>query len=493
MKKIFAYKVLLILLITSCTDKFEDFNTDKKNPAEASGNSLFTNGQKELADQVNQTSVNQNVFKLWSQHWTETTYTDEANYDVVTRSIPEQVFRYYVRESMKDMNEAARLISEEESTVPDADGLVPVETKQNRLMIIELLNAYAFGQLVDIFGMVPYEEALDIDNVYPKYDDGASIYNDLIARIDNALAGLDPSKGSFGSADLFYGGDVASWIKFGNTLKIKLGITIADVNEASAKSAIESAIGGAFQSSADNCLMPYLSASPNQNPIHREIVLTGRKDYVPANTIVDIMNDLNDPRRSAFFTLHTNGEYVGGIYGYPNSYGSYSHINDGILEATFPGFIMTYTEMLFYLAEAAERGFNVPLSAEEYYNMGIINSILDWGGTQVEADAYLAQPDVAYTTAPDESADGWRQKIGTQSWIANYTKGLEAWTTWRRLDYPVFNVPELVGSVMDIPTRFTFPVEEQTLNPINYEEAATAIGGDELTTKIFWDLYDANE
>jgi hypothetical protein len=239
--------------------------------------------------------------------------------------------------------------------------------------------------------------------------------------------------------------------------------------------------------------MPYLSASPNQNPIHREIVLTGRKDYVAANTIVDVMNDLDDPRRSSFFTLHTNGEYVGGIYGYPNSYGSYSHINDGILAATFPGFMMTYTEMLFYLSEAAARGFTVPQTAEEYYTMGITNSILEWGGSQADVDAYLANPNVAYATAPDASADGWRQKIGTQSWIANYTKGLEAWTTWRRLDYPVFNVAELVTSVMDIPTRFTFPIEEQTLNPANYQEAADAMGGDALTSKIFWDLYDANE
>jgi hypothetical protein len=152
-----------------------------------------------------------------------------------------------------------------------------------------------------------------------------------------------------------------------------------------------------------------------------------------------------------------------------------------------------YTELLFYLAEAAERGFSVPLTAAEYYNMGITNSIIEWGGTQADALLYLAQPSVAYATAPDTSADGWREKLGTQSWIANYTKGLEAWTTWRRLDYPVFNVPENWTSVMDIPTRFTFPIEEQTLNPANYTEAADAVGGDEMTTKIFWDMYDANE
>lgn len=485
MKRIYIIYMLLTAIFVGCTDKFEEFNTDQKNPAVASGNSLFTNGQKELADQVNQTNVNQNIYKLVAQYWTETTYIDESNYDLVTRNIPKQIYRYMIRESLSDLNEAARLI-------PEETGVTEVPTIQNRLAIIELLKAYAFGQLVDVFGMVPYSEALDISNVYPTYDDGAAIYSDLIAKIDAALASLDPNQGSFGSADLFYGGDVASWIKFGNTLKVKLGIALADANPALAKSTVESGVAGAFESSADDCMMPYLSARPNQNPLYEEIVATGRKDYVVANTIVDKMNSLNDPRRAFYFT-EFNGEYVGGEYGYSNSYGNYSHINDAILAPDFHGFMMTYTELLFYLAEAAERGFSVPLTAAEYYNMGITNSIIEWGGTQAEAVIYLAQPSVNYATAPDASADGWREKIGTQSWIANYTKGLEAWTTWRRLDYPVFNVPENWTSVMDIPTRFTFPIEEQTLNPANYTEAADAVGGDEMTTKIFWDMYDANE
>ncbi|PGH38053.1 MAG: SusD/RagB family nutrient-binding outer membrane lipoprotein, partial [Candidatus Nephrothrix sp. EaCA] len=91
------------------------------------------------------------------------------------------------------------------------------------------------------------------------------------------------------------------------------------------------------------------------------------------------------------------------------------------------------------------------------------------------------------------SRDGWREKIGTQSWIANYTKGLEAWTTWRRLDYPVFNVPETKASVEDIPTRLVFPVDEQKINGKNYQAAAAAIGGDLLTTKIFWDVYNVTK
>jgi hypothetical protein len=482
---------MLITFFVSCTDNFEDMNTDKKNPAVVAGNALFSNGQKALVDQVSSTSVNFNIFKLMSQYWTETTYTDEANYDLVNRNIPEQIYREYYREALKDMNEAAMLISEE--TDPEGEA-----TKQNRLAIIEILNAYSYSRLADIFGNIIYTEALNIENVYPAYDDAATVYADLITTLDNAIGQLNESEGSFGGADLIYGGDVSKWIKFANTLKIKIGITIADANASLAQSTIEGALSGAFESSADDALFEYLGAAPNYNPLYADLVASGRTDFVPANTIVDIMNDLDDPRRAFYFTQY-EGEYLGGDYGWPNAYGSFSHIHPSIEAATFPGMLLTFTELQFYLAEAAERGFSVGNSAEYYYNAGITESILGgslsgygWGATQADVDAYLARPDVAYATAPDASADGWRQKIGTQSWIASYTRGLVGYTTWRRLDYPVFNVAELIETTADIPTRFTYPVNEQTLNSERWKAASDAIGGDEKTTKIFWDVNPVN-
>lgn len=486
MKRIYIATTVLTLFLVGCTDKFDDFNTDKKNPAVVQGNWLFTNGEKALADQVTTSSVNQNVFRLWAQYWTETTYTDESNYLILDRDIPGQVYRfYYYQGPLKYWDEASKLISQETDVVGAA-------TKDNRLAIIQLLRAYAYQQLVDIFGMVPYSEALNIDNVYPKYDDGASIYADLLTRIDAALATLANGGDSFGSADLLYQGDVDKWIKFGNSLKIKIAISMADVNSATAKTVIESSAASAFTSSADDCLFPYVPSSPNYNPVYADIVTTGRKDFVPANTLVDKMNTLNDPRRSKYFT-DMDGAYVGGQYGYSNSYANFSHLSPTLLGADFPGTIMTYTEVLFYLSEAAARGYSLPMSAAQYYTAGIRNSIVaDWGGTDAEATTYLAQPNVAYATAPDASADGWREKIGTQAWIANYTNGLSGYTTWRRLDYPVFNVAELISSTAEIPTRFTFPVGEQTLNPQNYTEAAQEVGGDLLTTKIWWDKYNAN-
>jgi hypothetical protein len=277
---------------------------------------------------------------------------------------------------------------------------------------------------------------------------------------------------------------VAEWIKFANSLKIKLGITVADVDPTLARTAIEAAWAGAFTSSADNALFHYLSSTPNNNPLNADLVLSGRDDFVPANTIVDIMNTLNDPRRPFYFTT-INGTYSGGVYGESNPFAQYSHIAPAIEDPAFPGIVMTYDEVLFYLAEAAARGFNVGDTPESYYNKAITESILFWGGTQADATAYLANPAVAYATATGD----WRQKIGTQAWIAFYTRGQEGYTEWRRLDYPVLNIPPAKTSYDQIPKRFTYPVNEQTLNKANYTKASQNIGGDELTTKLFWDIY----
>ena len=138
-------------------------------------------------------------------------------------------------------------------------------------------------------------------------------------------------------------------------------------------------------------------------------------------------------------------------------------------------------ETEFLRAEAAERGFTVAGSAESHYNKAITASILYWGGTQADADAYLAQPAVAYSTA----AGNWKQKIGTQKWIALYNRPYEGWTELRRLDFPVIAAP--VNAKSGFPTRLTYPANEQTLNGPNYTAAASAIGGDLLTTKLFWD------
>jgi len=475
MKRLFFVIIVLLGISTSCTKNFEDFNTDKKRPVEVPGVYLFANAQKALADQEASTNVNLNVWKLWSQQWTETTYTDEANYDIINRNIANAQFAVYYRDVLRDLKEAAIILEAEE-----VDGDVAAIEKKNRLLIVDVLQVYAFSQLLEIFGDIPYTEALDIDNIYPKYDDALSVYKDLIARLSDDVAGLDVSQGSFGGDDLYLGGDVAMWKKFANSMKVRLGITIADADAATAKAAVESAYAGAYAPD-EVCQLVYLDET-NCNPLYADLVQSGRSDFIPANTIVDMMNTLEDPRRPAYFTEYEGG-YKGGPYGESNPFAQHSHVGDAMYQFDYPSVLVDGIEVAFYLAEAAERGFSVGGTAESYYNAGITASFTKWGISGV--DAYLAKPEVAYSTA----AGDWKQKIGTQAYFAYYVRGLVAYTTWRRLDQPMMNVAPTIASVDEIPVRFTYPVREQTLNKANYEAAAAAIGGDDLLTKLFWDKY----
>ena len=477
MKRIYFLFIVLIGISLSCTKDFEDFNTDKKHPVVVPGGFLFANAQKALSDQEASTNVNLNIFKLVSQYWTETTYLDESNYDIINRSIPDLNFRTYYRDILMDLKEAKKLTDAEIVAGDDA-----TIGKANRLFIIDLMEVYCYSILVDMFGNVPYTEALNIDDISPAYDDAFTIYKDLINRASADVAGLNTGYGGFSSDDdLYFAGDVAMWKKFGATLKVRLGIAIADADGALAKSTVESAYADGF-AMGERCEFVYEGGS-NSNPLYQDLIQSGRHDFVPANTIVDMMNNLTDPRRDKYFTMF--GEvYLGGIYGESNSFSQFSHIADAIQEPTYPMVLLDYTELAFYLAEAAERGFSVGGNAETWYKNGIESSILHWGGTAEEVTAYLGQANVAYATA----AGNWKQKIGTQAWLASYVRGLNGWNTWRRLDFPTLNLPP-APETRDgqVPKRFTYPVNEQTLNAANYTSAAAAIGGDEMDVKVFWD------
>jgi hypothetical protein len=301
--------------------------------------------------------------------------------------------------------------------------------------------------------------------------------------LDAAIGKLDPSKASFGSADLIYEGDVTHWRKFANSLKLKMGILIADNDNAKAKATVESAVAaGVFTSNADNAEIHYLSAPPNTNPIWVDLVQSGRDDFVAASTLIDQLEAFADPRLDNFFTPDQSGTgYSGAPPGEQSAFAQYSHVNPKITEATFPGLLMDYSEVEFYLAEAAQRGYTVGGTAVTHYASAVTASIVYWGGTSAEAITYLARPGVVYNAA------NWRMSIGTQQWIAFFNRGWDAWIAWRKFDYP--QLTPASEALSDIPLRYPYPVNEQNVNTENYNAAATAIGGDEVATKLWWDKF----
>jgi hypothetical protein len=181
-----------------------------------------------------------------------------------------------------------------------------------------------------------------------------------------------------------------------------------------------------------------------------------------------------------------NGQYVGGNYGFANAYADFSHVSDKTMAPDFEALLVDYSEVEFLLAEAIERGYTVAGTAAQHYNAAITASILYWGGTADDATTYLVQPNVAYATA----AGNYKEKIGIQKWIALNNRGVDAWIEWKKFDYPVLSPPS-GGSVpvgLQIPVRLIYPINEQTLNGENRNAAASAIGGDLATTKLWWDV-----
>ncbi|MCK5840416.1 MAG: SusD/RagB family nutrient-binding outer membrane lipoprotein [Bacteroidales bacterium] len=467
----------LILGISAC--ELPD-NVDPKRPTEVPISTLFTNAQVALVNQVDHVSVNLNISRLIAQYWQETTYFDEARYNFQDRKIPDNYTSRFYKDVLMDFKEAKRLLNG-----PDYGG--DADEKTNMLAIIEILEVYAWHCIIDAFGDMPYFNALmGAENSTPVYDDAATVYADLLRRISNDIDVLNVNAGSFGAADLMYGGDVASWKKFGASLKLRLAMRLADVSPSEAKAAVEQAVAaGVFTSQDESGYLFYIGVVPHVNAIYNAYSVDNRKDYLPTTTIIDLMLGVNDPRLPLYFTLY-EGEYVGAIPGLDGaqSYNNYSHFQDRFFEATFEAIMADYVEIEFLLAEAVERGFAVGGTAEGHYNAALEASILYWGGSETDVADYLALPEVAYGTA----TGNYKQKIGTQKYIALYNRGVEAWAEWRRLDYPQFTPPE--GMVYgDIPKRMPYPYDEVAQNGTNYYAAVAKMGGtDDHRQPIFWDI-----
>lgn len=492
MKKINISLAILSLFFASCVNESDSFNDNRKAAYSVNGEFLFANAEKELVDQLTTPSVNLNVFRYFTQYWAATQYRTESRYNVTNRKIPDNHWSALYTEVLQNLKTAK--IALENETKPDAISQTDWDNQlKNKLAIIEILNVYTFQVLIDTFGDIPYSDALDIDNnVLPVYEDDAVLYPLLIVRLNNAIAQLDKNYSSISeSNDVIYGGDVAKWKLFANSLKAKLGINLADVDGILSKKTVEEAFtSGVILTNDNNAVMAYNSFAPNYNPIFDNLVASNRNDFVPTSIFVDSLNKFNDPRRSIYFTAKTDGSYVGGKYGFTNTapYAtSYSHIGDVIKQSNSLGVLIDAAEMNFIMAEAAARNYSVVNTADVYYNAAINASMKYWGIDATSISTYISQPSIAYTTASGD----WKQKIATQAWIAMYNRGFESWTFWRRLDFPALSAPTSAYPVANgkIPVRLTYPIIESTVNGVNYKKAQIAIGDDLLNTHIFWDKY----
>lgn len=497
MKKIFLILSIISLTVVtnSCESDITSLNEDPKHPTVVPSGLLVASAQQELASQLLTSNVNNNISRFFTQQWAQTTYIDESNYDMVTRPIPRNHYNRMMASSSAIIHSPGVL-----SALRDAKQFLQNEsissiTKSNNEAIIELISVYAWANLVDTYGDIPYFGALQAapgnENNASEipYDDAKTIYLDLIKRIDIANAMINTTESGY-SNDLYYGGNMSKWKKMANSLKFRLAVTLSDVEPALAKTYAEAAYtNGLFIDKEDNFGLSAFPSGLFANPVYQDVVQSGRNDFIPSDVLVDYMNSTSDPRRGRWFTK-VGGQFVGGAYGSSNSYAAYSHMTssksgdageDGYMLITpnAQGYLLDYTEITFLRAEAAARGFSVGGTPATLYAQAITASMVEYGFTPTTAASFIA--------ANPYNAANWKQSIGFQAWVAMFNKGFQAWNFARRLDYPVFVNPA-DSTVDDVPVRMKYSDQEYLLNKNNVTAAAQKIGGDEVTTKIFWDI-----
>ncbi|QQS27757.1 MAG: SusD/RagB family nutrient-binding outer membrane lipoprotein [Sphingobacteriales bacterium] len=468
---IFALAVGLIFFM-GCDKDFEEINSNPNDPVAVPSGLLIADVVFNAGNSLYSTFVGGDMGSCWAQHWGKVQYNDEERYQPRGSVIETLIWKTYFEDVISDAKTMQTLAEE--------------EGNDNMKGVALVMQAYGFSVLTDMFGEIPFSEAIRADEgiFSPKYDTQEEVYNGILALLDEADASFSADGGDINSnSDILYHGDYSKWQKFANSLKFRCLMRISGkVNVATQLQALMSR--PMFDSNSDEAKLMYLANDPSANPIYETIVFGNRAEFKVNEVMVDMMADLNDPRLPVYAQPNTDGEYRGkpaGIENVPNedyNYNNVSPVGSFYLQPTAAGFFLSHSELKFLMAEAAHKGL-ISGSADSYYQQGVSASFAANGLSQAAADAYLAQGTVAYTSATG------LQKIAEQNWLGLYCQGVEAWTEWRRTGYPALE-PAIEAVIDEIPSRYTYPAIEQSVNKANYDAAVSRQGSDLLTTKVWW-------
>ncbi|MFH5832249.1 SusD/RagB family nutrient-binding outer membrane lipoprotein [Halalkalibaculum sp. DA384] len=484
MKKLTSVLFVLAASIAlyGCYDHFEEINTDPNNPTEVPTPYLLANAQRELVQEVlgmDSNTGHTNWAMQYVQYWSNTLYTETTRYQTV-----EADWSSFYNEGLADLQEIININSDPERMGKASQ----YGSNSNQIAVAEILQVWGFHNVTDIWGDVPYTDALKAsENFAPSYDRQEEIYDHMIGKLNSAISRIEESERA-PEGDLIFEGNMSNWKTFAHSLKLRLGMRLSEVAPAKAEQVVSEAVqGGVISSIEVNVYFPYLTSSPNFNPWYHEAYVEGGSfNLAVTNTAIDRLKAYDDPRLYVFAAPSVDGgEYTGIPYGVESGVASaydnaeVSFHTDVVYNS--PGRIMNYSEVLLLQAEAAERDW-ISGDAATFYEQGIRASMEEWSVPDTfDIDAYLQQNIVAYDPA------SYRQKIGNQLWFALYTQPLETWAEWRRLGYPDLQPAPDAFRGRDIPRRRGYPNSESDLNRENYNAAIDRQGPDEMSTRIWWD------
>ncbi|HVY73737.1 MAG TPA: SusD/RagB family nutrient-binding outer membrane lipoprotein [Puia sp.] len=389
--------------------------------------------------------------------------------------------------------------------------------------VAKIWKVYTFHQVTDLYGPIPYSQA-GLGTLSIPYDPQDAIYDNFFKTLDSAITVLqssDPSEKPFGTDDLIYHGDIPHWLKFANSLRLRLALRISKIDPDRAKQEAEKAVTAGVMTANDDDA--FVDVGPNS--------INGLCDEAPwenmrmSAAMESYLKGYSDPRMSEYwqpaeqdnqFHGMRNGMSpsqvalavtIGGAFGGAINL---SNINskrwDVATETTQPLNVMYAAESYFLRAEGALNGWNMGGTPQDLYETGITTSLQQWGitdntaiqnyinstSTPVAPNDYLSSPAVAnipilFSADPAVQL----QQIITQKWLALFPDGLEAWAELRRTGYPklypVVQVDNPDIAPGDIIRRLNFVGDEYQTNRAAVEQAASLLGGpDKVSTHVWW-------
>ena len=405
------------------------------------------------------------------------------------------------------------------------------------LAIAQVIKVAAMHRVADAYGPIPYSQIGVDGSIKSPYDSEQQVYAKFFEELNASIKIMNEQSNDCltASADYIYSGDVKKWIRFANSLKLRLAMRIVNADPTTARKMVEEALdpqyGGVIEQNADNAAWRYFAGSVT-NPIYtatqynhvlshnddKKECLTGGDTHAAAD-IICYMNGYNDPRREKYFVKSEwdGYEYVGMRRGISipdlNTVGhKYSGVN---LKPTDPLYWMNAAEVAFLRAEAkAIYGFNTGGEAKDFYEQGIRLSFEQWGVDG--ADQYMnkdTKNSISYTDPnkglnsyadeltkltvkwnEDATPEEKQERIIIQKWIANWQLGNEAWADYRRTGYPnllpATDDGNKSGGVVDSERgarRIPYPASEYNDNIENIQFAvSTYLGGQDNMAKDLW-------
>lgn len=447
-KKFNYTAVLLIIgvLFVSCETGLEGLNENPNAPSEVPVELILPQAIENSINRLySMSGLNGYVGAIWAQSYAKIQYTDEDRYDFSGRvSLINNIWESFYSTTLKD------LYAIRDQAIVSED--------PNSQAVAEILIAWNFQQLTDIWGDIPFSEAIQglTDNpeeriISPAYDPQSDVYSGILTLLEDAVNRIDVGGSAPGQADLLYNGDMMMWQRFANSLRLRVLLRMSEVNEAEASAGVSEIIDNGlpiFENHDHNAQLNYLPY-PNNNPVN-EFART-REDHKISNTALTWLAELDDPRIRIYAVpmRSQNAEPTTEVYTDSRGYnyqgiinasqdnsiplGEASTMGHFFMAPTSPGRIITYNEVLFIRAEAAARGWTADDAETLYteaveaslnlYNSDRIDPVLSAfpgdaafnhqgfnaeelpeGITDQEIADYLAQPEVQWN-----AGEGWSQ------------------------------------------------------------------------------------